>query len=315
MLLASGPVAGISPRASAIALAEGFAEQAQVAVIGLADSGPALAQVVTEPDGEVERLSSGWVARDDDLLLVGSDPEAALDPLGGSSAALGRLVAYALSGGTPQRVVVDLTGPYSHDAGAGFLAELAPYAEALRAGDLVGVVAPGEQTDLLLGLRGITSRRGRTHGVPADQMLAVDAALERFAADTAPDQAKTEGAGAAGGLGFAILALGGRLATGAVLSAEVARLDRALAAADLVVTGCDSFDFGSGGGGVVAELGRRCATFQVPLVVVSPVVGISGREMRTLGVESAHPTTPGAEPAAALTATARRLADGWVPRW
>ncbi len=338
VLLASGPVGAIAPRLSAVALARGFADAADVAVFGLADGGRALGRALAEPDGEFEALRVGWLARRHDLLAVGADPVPAEDPLGGSSAHLGALVGYALQGPTPATLAIDLTGADVHDAGAGLLGALGAVADVrLDAGPeplaaltrieldavrerlgvcrLVGLVPAGQDADLLLGLRGVTSRRGRGLGTPAERMLALDAALERFACTAADQAARTPGAGASGGLGFAVLALGGRLTTPAAFCAEASGLERALAAADLVVTACDSFDFGSRGGGVVTELARRCETAQTPLVVVSPVVGMSGREMRVMGVESAHPLEPGADTAAALTATGRRLAAGWTPRW
>lgn len=345
VLLASGPVAELSPHAAAVALARGFAHAAEVAAIGLAEGGRPLGQALAEPGGEWESVRSGWLARRDGLLAVGAGPvdragsaPAGLDPLTGSSAALGRLVGYALQGGRPASVAVDLSDASAHDAGAGFLGALGAEADvALDAGpeplaaldridldgvrdrlagcDLVGLVAPGELEAQLLGLRGITSRRGRGLGTPAERMLALDAALERFATRASDGDARAAGAGAAGGLGFAILALGGRLTTGAGFCADRAGLDRGLAAADLVVTACDSYDFGSRGGGVVTELARRCEAAETPLVVVSPLVGMSGREMRVMGVESAHPLEPGAETATALSATARRLAAGWTARW
>jgi len=372
VLLASGPVRDVSPGEAAIALAAGFADAADVAVIGLAEGGRALAAVLAEPDGEVESLHTGWLVRCADLVAVGTDRSAGSDltfgtgsaerglmtgptglghqadssagpgrldaPLTGSSAGLGRLVAYAAQSGQPRTLVVDLTGTDSHDAGAGLLGSLGALADVdLDAGphalaglgildleparrrlagwELVGVVPPGEQRDLLLGLRGVTSRRGRQLGISAERMLAMDSALERFVRTGAPDLAQAEGAGAAGGLGFAILALGGRLSPGPAFCADRSRLDRAIGPADLVVTGCDSFDFGSRGGAVVGELATRCEAAETPLVVVSPVVGMSGREMRVMGVESAHPVDPGPDLARALTTTARRLAGGWTARW
>lgn len=338
VLLASGPVGTITPRQSAVALARGFAAAADVAVIGLADGGRPLGEALAEPDGELETLRASWLVRRDDLVAVGADPAPAADPLGGSSADLGRLVGYAVQGTPPTTLAIDLTGADVHDAGAGLLGALGavadvrldagpePLAELTRLSldavrarldgcDLVGLVPAGQEGDLLLGLRGITSRRGRGLGTPAERMLALDAALERFASAAAGPVAQAPGAGASGGLGFAILALGGRLATPAAFCAEASGLDRPLVAADLVVTACDSFDFGSRGGGVVTELARRCEAAQTPLVVVSPVVGMSGREMRVMGVESAHPLETGPDTAAALTATGRRLAAGWTPRW
>ncbi|MFT3862084.1 glycerate kinase [Micropruina sp.] len=314
VLLASGPVGSVLPRQAAVALAQGFAPRADAAVIGLAEGGVALGATLTDPGGELELLHSGWVARRDDLLVLGVADEPAPAPLTGGTGALGRLLCYALAGGAPQRVVLDLTGATGHDAGQGFLAELGDTERAVLAGcELTAVVAPGEQHDQLLGLRGVTSRRGRAAAVSAERMLAVDAALERFTATLDPALARADGAGAAGGLGFAVLALGGRLASGAALGADLGGIDRAVAAADLVVTACDSFDFGTRGGGVVAELAARCEASEVPLVVVSPVVEVSGREMRTFGVESAHPLPPALGTAAALTATACRLAEGWYP--
>ena len=335
----------LSPRAAAVALARGFAGAADLAVIGLAEGGSALGRALAEPDGEFEALGAGWLARDDGWVAVGVDPAdpsevsgRATGPLGGGSATLGRLVGYALQGASTGQVVVDLTGLNAHDAGAGLLAALGATGDvdlgagpesltaisrldldAVRARlagcDLVGLVPPGQTEDLLLGLRGVTSRRGRELGLPAETMLAVDAALERFATLAAPGSARTPGAGAAGGVGLAILALGGRLTTGAAFCADRSGLDRSLSAADLVVSGCDSFDFGSRGGGVIGELARRCEGAETPLIVVSPLIGMSGREMRVMGVESGHPLEPGADTSAALTATGRRLAAGWTARW
>lgn len=316
VLVAAGPVGELSPRATSVALARGFAPGAEVAVAGLAQGGIALGRALSEPDGELEVLSTGWVASAADLLAIGCEAEPAeADPLAVSSAGLGRLVAYAVQRCVPRRVLIDLSTSNSSDAGEGMLAELANVRPDLQQAQLIGVIPPGQQQDRLLGLRGITSRLGRSRSIPAQRMLAVDAAIEHFADSVAPDLAQAPGAGAAGGLGFAVLALGGRLATGAALCADEVDLDGPLRVADLVVTACDSFDFGSRGGGVVAELADRCERFEVPLVVVSPVLGMSVREMRVLGVESAYSVEGGAPTADALTATARRIAQGWTSHW
>ncbi len=338
VLVAGGGVRELSPLAAAEALARGFAEAADVAVVALAEGGRPLGQALVEPDGEVELLRNGWLARRPGLVAVGADPHPAADALTGGSVLLGRLVGYALQSGPTASVAIDLTTADVHDAGAGLLGALGATADvALDAGpeplariarleldavrarfagcDLVGLVAAGELDDHLLGLRGITSRRGRGLGTPAERMLALDAALERFAQLAGADLARAPGAGAAGGLGFAVLALGGRLSTGAAFCAERVRLDKSLAAADLVVAACDSFDFGSRGGGVVTELARLCEAAETPLLVVSPTIEMSEREMRVMGVESGHSLDPGTDTGATLTATGRRLVTGWAARW
>lgn len=348
MLLASGPIGSLSPREAAIALARGFDGAAIVAAAGLAEGGPALARALTEPDGQVDWFPSGWQARTPELVGVGAHPSESPDPLTGSSAALGSLLNEALTPTAPATVVVDLGADHeaaiAHDAGAGLLAalgavadvaldqgpeplrgltaiDLDPVRRRLAGRALIGVVRPGQEQDKLLGLRGITSRRGRSLRTAPERMLAIDAALERFAGAVAadlsgtPELARADGGGAAGGLGFAVLALGGRVTTGPALGADLQGLAATIGRADLVVVGCDSFDFGSRGGAVVTELARRCEQAQTPLMVVSPVMGMSGREMRVMGVESAHPVIPVGDEAASLTSTARRLAAGWVARW
>ena len=116
-------------------------------------------------------------------------------------------------------------------------------------------------------------------------MLAIDAALERFAKLADPASANAPGSGACGGLGFAVLALGGRLTTGPRLALESASPGRRL---DLVVTGCEVFDFASRGGGVLAESARVAEEALCPCVALAGEVMIGSREMRTMGMESAY---------------------------
>lgn len=109
-------------------------------------------------------------------------------PYEASSLVLGRALAAVLAGPRPGRLLVDLAGLDVHDAGAGLLAglgavgsgadltggvaalagltavDLASVREVLAGVDLVGVVPSAERADQLLGLRGITSRRGRAVG-------------------------------------------------------------------------------------------------------------------------------------------------------
>ena len=257
---------------------------------------------------------------------------------------LGRTLRQALweRSGPVGTVLLDLAGSDAHDGGAGLLAalgaladvpldagvaglrgvdrlNLGPVRQALGGARLVGVVPAEELERPLLGLRGITSLRGRAEGYDAAELLATDAALERFAALVAPGAGALAGAGACGGLGLAVLGLGGRLATGPALAlAGVAQGERA-ARPDLVVTGCSVFDFATRGGGVVAEAARAAAAALAPCVVVAGEVLIGSREMRTLGVEAAYAVrAAGAAPGAGevgaeeLAATARRISRSWT---
>ncbi len=257
-----------------------------------------------------------------------------------SSRALGEALGGVLAGPGPARVYLDLAGLPVHDGGAGLLAalgaeadvslergargllglgrlNLAPVRDRLGTTELVGVVPAGQLTQPLCGLRGITSLVGRTAGAASEEMLAVDAALERLARLAGPEVLGTPGAGAAGGLGLAVLALGGRLATGP----EVALADADLRRLDLVLTGCWVFDFARRGGGVVAAAAATASAALSPCVVVAGEVVIGSREMRTMGVEAAYAVressldqpSGGDVGAEELGALARRVARSW--RW
>jgi glycerate 2-kinase len=242
----------------------------------------------------------------------------------------------------PKRVVLDLSGLTVHDAGAGLFAALGAMADVpldrgaaglsglteidadsvramLESVELVGVVPDAELTRPLLGLRGITSLKAQTvhnraAGDETEVLLATDAALERFAKLVDPAHANVPGSGACGGLGFAILALGGRLTTGPRLAFETTPVGRGL---DLVLTGCETFDFASRGGGVVAEAARVAETALCPCVALAGEVLIGSREMRTMGIESAYAIRDGSAghglvTEAELTELARRVARSWT---
>ena len=126
------------------------------------------------------------------------------------------------------------------------------------------------------------------------------------------------GAGACGGLGFAVLALGGALSTGPALALASAGGRAALRDVDLVVTGCSVFDFASRGGGVVAAMAEAAAAALSPCIVIAGEVLIGSREMRTMGIEAAYAVREstldergGNVRSEELAATARRVARSW----
>ena len=103
-------------------------------------------------------------------------------------------------------------------------------------------------------------------------MAGFEQALAGLASGFAPDLASVPGAGAAGGLGFGLMAFcGATIVSGFGIVAELLGLEEAVAAADLVVTGEGSLDDqtmdGKGPHGVAA-LARRHG---------KPVVGVGGR--------------------------------------
>ncbi len=258
----------------------------------------------------------------------------ALASLGDDSVVVGVADVAGALASRPRRIVLDLTASRSIDGGAGLLAALGAAADApldegpdawgelsrvdltaarrlLGGTELVAVVPSAELADLLLGLRGVTARRGFGSGTPTADLIATDAALGRLAAALGVPDAP--GVGAAGGAALAVIALGGWITTGPALCAQAAGLERTASSADVLVTGCDALDFVARGGDVVGEVASIAGRVLRPCVAVAREVAVSGRELRTFGVESAHPLGGGAELSASeLTQRARTVAASWT---
>ena len=95
------------------------------------------------------------------------------------------------------------------------------------------------------------------------------------------DFAREPGAGAAGGLGFGLLAfLGAELQPGFDLFARQAALERRLRAADLVVTGEGAIDRSTLMGKGVGQIARRCRELKIPCIGLAGMV--SGARQRDL---------------------------------
>ena len=137
------------------------------------------------------------------------------------------------------------------------------------------VVATDVQ-NLLLGRQGATRVYGPQKGLRRADFPLAESALARLATvvkrQLRTDFARVPGAGAAGGLGFGMMAfLGARLRPGFELFARQANLSQRLRAADLVITGEGSIDRSTAMGKGVGEVAQRCRELGVPCV------GLAGR--------------------------------------
>ena len=191
----------------------------------------------------------------------------------------------------------------------------------------------------LLGLHGASAGFAPQKGATPEQAQELERALGHFAhlvgsrlaeaparrsllagAPTpARELAQRPGAGAAGGLGFALAALGGRVLPGSAVVAEAVGLARAVGEADLVVTGEGTLDWQSLHGKVVAAVAEEGLRHGVPVVVVAGQVVLGRREWSAAGVAGAYavaerPDTVAAaltDPAGTLAARTERVARTW----
>lgn len=237
------------------------------------------------------------------------------DPKVTTSYGLGVLVAAAVEFGV-REIVVGLGGSATNDAGAGMLAALGcvpldaagyalPYGGAalaycerldgvprLRGARLVGAT---DVDNPLVGPQGAAAVFGPQKGAtPADVAL-LDAAMARFAEvlerdlpDCPVGLAALPGSGAAGGLGAAILACGGRRISGISVVLTLTDFDTALADADLVITGEGCLDQSSIHGKVVG--GVACAARQrgTPCIVLAGRIELEHRDACAAGITAAY---------------------------
>ncbi|WP_427918768.1 glycerate kinase [Streptomyces sp. cg40] len=208
-------------------------------------------------------------------------------PLTATSRGIGQALQYALAG-EPDTIVLALGGVATTDGGAGLLQSLgavlarkhgspigpggAGLAE-LHTVDLADARAALAGVDLvlatdvdnpLLGASGTAAVYGPQKGATPSEVRELDAALAGFvrrleAAGTteAAHLADAPGAGAAGGLGYAGMLLGGRVQSGADYFLTLLGADELLAGCDFVVTGEGSLDEQSLSGKLPVALARR----------------------------------------------------------
>jgi glycerate kinase len=181
-----------------------------------------------------------------------------------SSRGMGEAIRALLDLGV-RRFFVALGGSSTNDGGAGLLAglgmklfdaqgeELEPTPEQLARLARIDVsqldarladstfVGMSDVDNPLTGEHGATAIFGPQKGVKPEQITSVDAALARFADLLEPALQRTArnlpGAGAAGGLGFALHMLGAQFEPGAETVARQIGLDVALEGADWLITG------------------------------------------------------------------------------
>lgn len=173
----------------------------------------------------------------------------------------------------------------------------------------------------LLGTRGATRVYGPQKGLRSGDFVRAERCLGRLAKvvkkDFGRDLARAPGAGAAGGLGFGLLAfLGAQLEPGFDLFARQAAVERHLHPADLVIIGEGAIDSSTFMGKGVGQIAARCRKQGIPCVALAGYVS-PGAGKRRLFTQT-HALTQltavkqaKAKPAYWLERLATRVARSW----
>ncbi|MDF0606808.1 glycerate kinase [Neisseriaceae bacterium TC5R-5] len=228
------------------------------------------------------------------LALV---PLAQRNPLLTTSRGTGELILAALDAGA-WHFVLGIGGSATNDGGAGMLQALGiglldEAGESLGPGgaelarlariDLSGLDSrlshcrfdvACDVSNPLLGPQGASAVFGPQKGADSQMVAQLDAALAHFAhiivRDLGVEVAHIPGAGAAGGMGAALLAfLHGRLRSGSDIIAEAIGLDAAVQGAQLVLTGEGRIDSQSIQGKTPIGVARVAQRYGVPVIALA----------------------------------------------
>ena len=303
------PVADGGDGTVAAALSAGFAK---IIVDSVGPTGePVQAPYALDGDRAVVELAA--------VVGLSMLPGGRLEPLRSSTYGLGLVVADAIRRGATT-IVLGLGGSASSDGGAGMAQalgarllgangnELSPEGGALAdlahldlaplraALDGVTIIVASDVDNPLLGLHGAAAVFGPQKGAAPQQVEALERGLGHWSQlvsnATGHDDAQRAGAGAAGGTGFAALALlNAEIKPGIELILDLIDFDRRIAGADLVVTGEGSLDEQSLAGKAPVGVARAAARAGIPVVAVAGRLQLSATRLREAGISGGYALT------------------------
>ena len=264
-------------------------------------------------------------------------------PLTATSYGTGELIRAALDEGCRQ-IILGVGGSACTDGGAGMLQalgarlldrrgrELGPGGAALASLHAVGLtgldarlaqaqfVLASDVDNPLLGSHGAAAVYAPQKGASSTDVAVLDAALTRWAAVIGPAAADMPGAGAAGGVGDAALAvLGASRRPGIEVILDLTGFRERLRSADLVITGEGALDRQTLRGKAPAGVAAAAREAGVPVIAVCGRCGLDQETLAAAGIRRAYALTevePAlerclAQPGTALTRLAAVIASGF----
>jgi glycerate kinase len=178
-------------------------------------------------------------------------------------------------------------------------------------------------TNPLSGESGAAHVYGPQKGASSDEVRLLDAALRHYAqlASThiGRDMSDTPGAGAAGGMGFGLLAFcNAQLVPGIDVVLETANFAQKLESADLVLTAEGAIDEQTPQGKALAGIARAARKARngqgVPVVAFGGAVKLRGEELQQMGIVAGLPLANAPMPLEYSMTNAARLLENAVER-
>ena len=247
------------------------------------------------------------------IILVGKDKR----PLDATTYGVGEMLRDAITRGC-REFIIGIGGSATNDGGIGMLTALGyEFLDAegkptgIGAGALYKVakicddkVMPElkdchfriacDVTNPLCGENGSTYIYGPQKGVTVELRDELDHAMGAYAqvvkAYNGTDYAKTPGAGAAGGLGFAFLSfLSGELLPGIELVLNAVEMDKAMEGADLVFTGEGRLDYQTAMGKAPVGIAKMAKKHGAKVIALAGAVIEGAQECNEQGIDAYFP--------------------------
>ena len=247
------------------------------------------------------------------IILVGKDKR----PLDATTYGVGEMIRDAITRGC-REFIIGIGGSATNDGGIGMLTALGyEFLDAegkpagIGAGALYKVakicddkVMPElkdchfriacDVTNPLCGENGSTYIYGPQKGVTVELRDELDHARDAYAqvvkAYNGTDYAKTPGAGAAGGLGFAFLSfLSGELLPGIELVLNAVEMDKAMEGADLVFTGEGRLDYQTAMGKAPVGIAKMAKKHGAKVIALAGAVIEGAQECNEQGIDAYFP--------------------------
>ena len=247
------------------------------------------------------------------IILVGKDKR----PLDATTYGVGEMIRDAIARGC-REFIIGIGGSATNDGGIGMLTALGyEFLDAegkpagIGAGALYKVakicddkVMPElkdchfriacDVTNPLCGENGSTYIYGPQKGVTVELRDELDHAMGAYAqvvkAYNGTDYAKTPGAGAAGGLGFAFLSfLSGELLPGIELVLNAVEMDKAMEGADLVFTGEGRLDYQTAMGKAPVGIAKMAKKHGAKVIALAGAVIEGAQECNEQGIDAYFP--------------------------
>ncbi|WP_372378706.1 glycerate kinase [Vibrio natriegens] len=242
------------------------------------------------------------------------------DPKLTSSFGTGQLIKHALDRGM-QRLIIGLGGSATNDGGVGMLAALgvkfldeSGNAIATNGGGLINlasidtsgldvrlaqceILVACDVDNPLCGEKGASATFGPQKGATTTDISVLDNALRKFGELTEKVTGKhvltREGAGAAGGMGAALLGYTpARLQPGIEIVLETVKLADHVADADIVFTGEGRIDHQTAHGKTPMGVAKVAKQFNLPVIALAGCVGDNYQAVYQCGIDAVFPCVP-----------------------